>query len=117
MLKLHFMKDSEGDDGEEKDGGTPENSHLASLSVHVTDVCCSWQTDTASLSQSKHLTLLNELVKLNFADAIQRKRPCLESYTATFLSSRCWGQNAAHPGPLPGDSTVKHTQQTWTLFT
>lgn len=41
MLKLHFMKDSEGDDGEEKDGGTLENSHLASLSVHVTDVCCS----------------------------------------------------------------------------
>lgn len=33
------MKGSEGDDCEEKDGGTPGNSHLASLSVHVTDVC------------------------------------------------------------------------------
>lgn len=29
-VKVHFMNDSEGDDGDEKDGGTPGNSCLAS---------------------------------------------------------------------------------------
>lgn len=38
-VKVHFMNDSVGDDGDEKDGGTLGNSYLASLSVHVTDVC------------------------------------------------------------------------------